>query len=60
MPFNLNEAELSQLEAMETQAKNKQIGFWEIYEWLANNLIIKGAALTDTAVLWLRGATEAN
>jgi serralysin len=60
MAFNLNDSELLQLEAKETQAKSNQIGFWQIYEWLADNLVAKGAARTDSTVLWLRGATEAN
>lgn len=60
MIFTLNESELTQLAAMQAQAETGQIGFWQIYEWLANNLISKGAPLTDSTVLWLRGATEAN
>jgi hypothetical protein len=58
MAFNLNDSELLQLEAKETQAKSNQIGFWQIYEWLADNLVAKGAARTDSTVLWLRGGNR--
>lgn len=60
MTTNLTEAELTTLESMNGQAQNSQIGYWEIYKWLADRLVLKGAALTDSTLLWLRGATEAN
>jgi serralysin len=60
MAINLSESELTALQSMEVQAQAKQIGFWQIYEWLANLLVQKGASSLDSTVLWLRGATEAN
>jgi serralysin len=60
MAINLSELELAALQGMEVQAQAKQIGFWQIYEWLANVLIQKGMSSLDSTVLWLRGATEAN
>lgn len=34
--------------------------YWQIYAWLADLLETKGVSSTDSTVLWLRGATEAN
>jgi len=46
---------------METQAQAGQIGFWQIYQTLAELLVTQyGVSVTDSTVLWLRGATEAN
>jgi hypothetical protein len=52
----LNDGELATLSSMEQQAKAKQIGYWQIYQWLANTLVAKGVSTTDSALLWLRGA----
>lgn len=60
MAITLNATELATLEEMEVQAKAKQIGFWQIYQWLGDLLVLKGVASTDSSLLWLRGATEAN
>jgi VCBS repeat-containing protein len=60
MAMNLTTTELATLEAKEIQAQTGQIGFWEIYQWLGDLLVTKGAAATDSSLLWLRGATEAN
>ncbi|GGI54681.1 calcium-binding protein [Oxalicibacterium solurbis] len=56
----LTNEELVTLEAMEAQAKMDAIGYWQIYEWLADLLESKGVPVSDSTVLWLRGATEAN
>lgn len=56
----LTSAELATLRAKELQAQSKQIGFWQIYEWLADLLMQKGVSSLDSTVLWLLGATEAN
>ncbi|MDC6168287.1 calcium-binding protein [Paucibacter sp. XJ19-41] len=43
------------------QADPNAIGaFAPIYEWLADLLVSKGVEATDSTLLWLRGATEAN
>ena len=60
MALNLTTQELTTLEAKETRAKAGQIGFWEIYQWLGDLLVMKGAPSSDSSLLWLRGATEAN
>jgi Ca2+-binding RTX toxin-like protein len=56
----LNESELATLASKEAQAQAGQIGFWQIYEWLADVLIAKGTPASDASIIWLRGATEAN
>ena len=56
----LNENELTQLENLRMQARNHQIGFWQIYQWLGELLLSKRVAATDSTVIWLKGATEAN
>ncbi len=60
MAIILNGTELATLTAMRVQAIGGQIGYWEIYNWLANTMQSKGAQSSDQTVLWLRGATEAN
>lgn len=50
------ESELTVLQGFEVQAQAKQIGFWQIYEWLADLLMQKGVSSMDSTVLWLRGA----
>ncbi|MDO9314998.1 MAG: hypothetical protein Q7T97_10680, partial [Burkholderiaceae bacterium] len=61
MTVTLNTAELQTLQAKETQAKSGQICYWEIYKWIADLLTTQyGVSATDSTVLWLRGATEAN
>jgi Ca2+-binding RTX toxin-like protein len=60
MAINLTTAELDILAAKQLQAQSGQIGYWEIYTWLADTLETKGVTSTDQMVLWLRGATEAN
>lgn len=56
----LNETELNQLTNMRAQAVLGQIRYWQIYQWLGDLLVSKGVASTDSSLLWLRGATEAN
>jgi Ca2+-binding RTX toxin-like protein len=57
----LSEQELKTLSSMRSEADAGVIGYWEIYEWLADLLVeSKGVAVDDQTVLWLRGATEAN
>ena len=59
--IRISEARTQQLEQMRTQAEAGQIGFWQIYKTLADWLVNEyGASITDSSVLWLRGATEAN
>lgn len=53
-------AELVTLEIKEQQAQARQIGYWQIYSWLADIIEAKGVSRTDPTILWLRGATEAN
>ena len=56
----LNTSEIETLRAMELQAQARQIGYWQIYAWLADTMVLKGVSLTDSSLLWLRGATQAN
>ncbi|MCH7335444.1 hypothetical protein [Acinetobacter sp. NIPH 2699] len=52
---------MDQIAAMRLQAENGQIGYWRIYQTLANLLQTNyGYESTNPTVLWLRGATEAN
>ena len=60
MAINLTIAELETLAAKCGQAQTGQIKYWQIYQWLGDLLQTKGVSSTDSAVLWLRGATEAN
>jgi RTX calcium-binding nonapeptide repeat (4 copies) len=60
MAINLTPAELDTLAVKREQAQSSQIGYWQIYQWLGDLIQTKGATPTDSAVLWLRGATEAN
>ena len=60
MTHTLSAAHIQTLQTMEQQAKSGQIGFWDIYEWLAETLKSEGVADSDQTVLWLRGAAEAN
>ncbi|WGT63742.1 putative Ig domain-containing protein [Variovorax paradoxus] len=56
----LSALELQTLASKEVQAQAGQIGFWQIYEWLADLLVTKGIPGSDPTLIWLRGATEAN
>ena len=58
MAITLTESELLTLQRMSDQALPGS--YWQIYEWLANKLEENGVAGSDSTVLWLRGATEAN
>lgn len=61
MLTKLTQNHMDQLAAMRTQAANSEIGYWQIYQFLANLLQSDyGYSETDPTVLWLRGATEAN
>lgn len=58
---SLTSEELDTLKQMRSEANADVIGYWEIYDWLADLLVDeKGVATTDPTVLWLRGATEVN
>lgn len=65
MPITLDESELNQLAAMRNQARLDAAqgirSYHHIYETLADWLTLRySVPLMDPAVLWLRGATEAN
>jgi trimeric autotransporter adhesin len=57
----LTDTEVTQFSQMREQANAGAIGYWEIYKAIADLMQSKYAvASTDSRVLWLRGATEAN
>jgi Ca2+-binding RTX toxin-like protein len=59
MSITLNNTDLDTLASMRASATTGQ--YWQIYKWLADKLVGSyGVAVTDSSVLWLRGATEAN
>ncbi|MBB5206437.1 Ca2+-binding RTX toxin-like protein [Inhella inkyongensis] len=67
MPILLSETELAQLAVLRVQANAlKQANplargaFTPVYTWLADLLLSKGVAATNSTVLWLRGAAETN
>lgn len=61
MSTKLNQTHMDQISAMRIQAANGKIGYWKIYQTLAELLQSDyGYQVTDPTVLWLRGATEAN
>ncbi|MBB5206439.1 hypothetical protein HNQ51_003785 [Inhella inkyongensis] len=67
MPILLSDAELAQLATLRAQANAlKQANplargaFTPVYTWLADLLVSKGVAATNSTVLWLRGAAETN
>lgn len=60
MAITLTTAELDTLSAQRTQARGGQIGYWQIYQWLADTLQGKGVFVNDSSMMWLRGATESN
>ena len=60
MTITLNSTDFQVLQTMEAQAQSDQIGYWQIYQWLADTLQDRGVSRTDSTILWLRGATEAN
>lgn len=61
MPTKLTQAHMDQIAAMRIQAANGEIGYWQIYQTLANLLqSAYGYSATNPTVLWLRGATQAN
>ncbi|WP_109439549.1 calcium-binding protein [Acinetobacter haemolyticus] len=61
MSTKLSQVHMDQIAAMRLQAENGQIGYWRIYQTLANLLQTNyGYESTNPTVLWLRGATEAN
>jgi hypothetical protein len=60
MIIKIKQTDLDVLTTMRSQAKSGIIKYWQIYEWLGNKLVDDyGVSITDSAVLWLRGATEA-
>jgi serralysin len=59
--IQLSNTEVTQFQLMRDQADTGAIGYWEIYKAIADLLQSKySVASTDSSVLWLRGATEAN
>ena len=61
MSTKLTQAHMDQIAAMRIQAANGEIGYWQIYQTLANLLqSAYGYSATNPTVLWLRGATQAN
>lgn len=59
--IRLTDTEVTRFSQMRDQANASEIGYWEIYKAIADLLQSKYAvASTDSSVLWLRGATEAN
>ena len=59
--IQLSNAEVSQFQLMRDNADVGTLGYWEIYKALADLLQSKYAVTsTDSSILWLRGATEAN
>jgi Ca2+-binding RTX toxin-like protein len=59
--IQLTTAEIDHFSQMRGQAAAGAIGYWKIYQELADLLANKyGVPSTDSTLLWLRGATEAN
>ena len=59
--IQISDTEIDQFKVMRSQALQRTLGYWEIYKAIADLLQSKYAvASTDSTVLWLRGATEAN
>jgi|JI10StandDraft_1071094.scaffolds.fasta_scaffold26575_5 serralysin len=57
----LNEADLQKIQDMRILARNGDIGYWEIYQFLADKLVSDyNYDWKDSTILWLRGATQAN
>lgn len=56
----LDSNEINTLKDMRSRARDNQIGYWEIYKWLADGLSKKNDSSLTQTILWLRGATEAN
>lgn len=52
MTIILNETELRTLETKKAQAHNGQIGYWEIYKWLADTLEAKGTGSWGQVLLF--------
>jgi hypothetical protein len=58
MIIKIKQTDLDTLTTMRSQAQLGIIKYWQIYEWLGNKLVDDyGVSITDSAVLWLRGAT---
>lgn len=60
MPFTLNVTQMQTLQSLRSQSESGVIEYWQIYKWLADEMMSSGVARSDPTVLWLRGATEAN
>ena len=58
--ITLTDTEVQQFTNLRAQAVAGTIGYWQIYQTLADLMVTKGAPATDQSLLWLRGATEAN
>ena len=58
--ITLSNTEVQQFTNLRAQAVAGTLGYWQIYQTLADLMATKGAPATDQSLLWLRGATEAN
>jgi len=60
MAIRLTQAEVTEIERLESEADASGTGYWRAYEYIAQRMAAHGAPRTDAAYLWLLGATEAN
>jgi len=51
MTITLTPAEIAALQQKSDDANNGTMGYWEIYQWLADLLEDNGVSATDSAVL---------
>ena len=59
--IQLTEKQIEDIRAMREKAGAKTISYWEIYQKIADMLVIEHKfSSSDPTVKWLRGATEAN
>ena len=59
MAITFTQAELEVLATVRQNAV-EGAGYWRCYEYIVQRLEAKGVSLTDPALLWFKGATEAN
>jgi trimeric autotransporter adhesin len=60
MAIVFSDQELALVRSMRENARLGNLGYWEIYQKVADLFAAKGVSETDQSLLWLRGATEAN
>lgn len=58
--IKLTDQELALIKSMRESARLGDIGYWEIYQKIADLFAAKGSPESDQSLQWLRGATEAN